>query len=1412
MMKTTITTIRLCLLALAVWLGAPAVHAEDVEIYYSSEGSSNSGQVLFMLDTSGSMAWCEQDNQYCSDVPNRRINQMKTAFSNLLDTLSGDVEVGVGRFNRYQGGVGGYVVYPVRPLGAPDFDGVTVTTIRDGDADAWQENSGSLHLDDEEIRFPNGGESNGVSGFLFEQVSVPRQAPVSEAYLVVEANANGNDDLTMDVQYETAASPQPFDVQDINSRSWSSPVTVAVIPGWNNGDKVRVDITPVIQQALQRSDWCGGNNLALRFRSTTPGDTNNRRIETSEDDGPTPAPPELHIHWDHTASVTVTADPATDPAGYQSQLACGAGQRQGVSNAADDAQEDLSSGTVSLSGEALEIEENSMAAGLRFPVLPYDARSSLSEPDVITKATLHVRGKSQETCHPWYTSYCWGGVDSGNTTLVVKAMDGSTDGFDADQANDLSNRSLNSEEVRYTTSAADDDFARWHDIDVTDLVREALSDSDWSENSHLGLYITGEDTAVQIFGRDSGAANAAYLSLQVASSELADYVPRVRDKLKETVNGFNADNGTPLMEAYSEMARYMMGLTPHFGNASTPEATGFTDSTRSDYDSPMDGLNQCETASIVMMTDGEPSVDTAYGQVTDITDVSKCHNDETGQVEKSFACQAHLAGWLYDSNRNDLGIPVRTHMVGFYMDGTTLGRMENVTNAGNGITAGADDVETLQEAFSRIVNSVTADNSTMAAPGVSVNQLNRFEFLDQLYYGVFKPSSQSPWLGNLKRYRLEKGNPDATDPDEQVSRILDQNGNVAVDPNTGFFRDSAQSYWSADADGPDVLLGGARGELVPADRNLFVLTSNPGTDTGATATTPGALTDLTEFVDWDDVADTAVGLPAGASDADRQAVHDFLKRSWGDPLHSEPRLVNYGLVGGATAAEAFADPSKQDNVIFVSTNDGMLHAIDASDGSEYFAFMPPETLVQSAGRENAPAIGQNPISRSTYGLDSSWTPWRIDSNGDSEADKVYLFGGMRRGGNNYYALDVTDRTAPKLMWSIQGGQGDYDNLAQSWSEPTRAWVKIGGDPIPVMIFGGGYSANDHDAAGDVSSADAAGNSIYIANAYTGDLIAEISETGADENHADMDWSIPSSISVVDHDGDRAVDFLYAADLGGQVFRVDLDNTTANAGGLVQRVVTVAQLGISDAGNNIGDHRRFFASPVIALDADGNYRVAVGSGYRAHPLDEQTQDRFHVFVDAGATDAINGGFYTTSTVVTPSELLDVTSDEDPDQTALNGKSGWYIDLEQGEKVLSSAAVVDGKVFFTSYVPDTASGSNCSSVSGSSRLYAVDLAAGRPVVDFDNDGTVGETRHTETDVPGLPPQPHVLVYEPEGGGSGPGGPLSGEDPCQGGQVSVLVGTQVIEAGKLDLCGFHKTRWYEVPSEDKVDDILDSHGAVN
>lgn len=103
-----------------------------------------------------------------------------------------------------------------------------------------------------------------------------------------------------------------------------------------------------------------------------------------------------------------------------------------------------------------------------------------------------------------------------------------------------------------------------------------------------------------------------------------------------------------------------------------------------------------------------------------------------------------------------------------------------------------------------------------------------------------------------------------------------------------------------------------------------------------------------------------------------------------------------------------------------------------------------------------------------------------------------------------------------------------------------------------------------------------GNAIYMVNAVNGKLIWSASDASSNSGAAshdtvsNMKWSIPSDVAAVDLDVDGFIDALYATDLGGQIFRVDLNMDNTGAGSLVRRVETLASLGYAES-SSYSDH-------------------------------------------------------------------------------------------------------------------------------------------------------------------------------------------------------------------------------------------------
>lgn len=759
-----------------------------------------------------------------------------------------------------------------------------------------------------------------------------------------------------------------------------------------------------------------------------------------------------------------------------------------------------------------------------------------------------------------------------------------------------------------------------------------------------------------------------------------------------------------------------------------------------DYITPMNDNNECERNYVVMMTDGSPSGDKGVGAVGDLPSCRA--NDNSLSVSQSYGCQEGLAGYLNGNSKED-NEKIKTYTLGLLMT-QYKSQMKGVAAKGGGEFYQADDAETLASAFMKIVDLVDEQSRSVSSPGVAVNQMNRFEHLNQLYYSIFQPAISTYWEGNLKKYRLVDG------------EIQDANNRNAISDNTGYFTSTSKSYWSDLTDGYDAKKGGARGEV--DKHKLFY---------DAQGTTNGA--DLTKL-EWDSIGasdgpDKAFfGLNETAEEGTFNELVSKLKTLWSDPMHSVPVLVNYG----GTSANA----NDQDNVIFVSTNAGMLHAVDASNGEEKFTFMPRQFLKQADKfTVNRPGLDGN--NRSLYGLDGSWVAWRQKNASGNPGDapqSVYLYGGMRRGGQDYYALDVTDPDGvPKKLWHINGGSGDFARLGQTWSTPVLTQIPLGGNatPTPVLIFGGGYSPQDHDSeqSGSTqrSSEDQMGNAIYIVNALTGNVVWWASSSSdADKQVSSMKWAIPSDIAIVDKNLDGVADNLYFGDMGGQLFRVDVDSS----GGKNMKVQRIA-----DFGGDGANQRRFYEAPAVAYVKEGNddiFYVTLGSGYRAHPKDKDTKEAFFAVRDESVAKNENFG-----TVLSLNDLTNITAGGEG--TAESNGWYYYLDNANGEKVMSSPVVLNNTVRFSTYSPVSTKDPDtpCVVSVGSAYLHTVDLVTGNG---FNNDGSISSDRREKLKQQTPPPTPVLLTDED-------------------GKVNVVVGTEVVDDDSLGNVGLRKTRWYQM-----------------
>lgn len=747
------------------------------------------------------------------------------------------------------------------------------------------------------------------------------------------------------------------------------------------------------------------------------------------------------------------------------------------------------------------------------------------------------------------------------------------------------------------------------------------------------------------------------------------------------------------------------------------------------YISPV--VDECQKNHIVLFTDGHSFYDSDSNDAiqTMLRNLTGFTSQELQQRGLSTSCQSAgndrnptqscLEEIAFVMNNTDVrpNLPgrqnIQVHTIGGFISGDSQTFLDDAARHGGGISANAQNYDELRRALTKIFDDIVQSAGTFSAPAVAVNAFNSLEQLDQLYYSVFKPSDNVGWSGNVKRFRLSS---DGT--------IVDSQGNAAVDPATGFFSKNAQSYWTLNDDAPDgdnVEKGGMASRLT-GSRNVYTNIASNSNDlaveenhvheanTALTRTHMGTnLTgeNYTKLIKW------ARGVLVDSNGK------DIPRRSMEDPLHSRPVLLNYGRV-------RIDGKEVPDSTLFIGTNAGYLHAFDTHEKQprERFSFIPKELLPVVTRYYERSGTKQ-------YGLDGPISVWHDDKNRNQiidDREQAILYIGMRRGGSSYYALDVSNRDQPRLLWQINGRNPlagnsttpGFERLGQTWSRMIPATINwTDGKDRKVLFFGGGYDPKEDDYL--VRTAHEQGNAIFMVDAKTKQLLWSATDTSGTANfrHANMTSSFASDLVVVDDNGDGLANIIYAADLGGRIWRLDINHKATTANGFISGGV-IADLGTNNSrANNV----RFYNKPDVIyteygtiweVDSSGNktevgkrgrYQIAIGSGFRAHPLNNEANDHFYVindFYTEGAPES-----YTT---LTKADLADY---ERYNQATIEKKmNGLFYKLpNSGEKVLSNAVTLRDTIYFSTYSPvDAATRSGCDADTGVARTYTI-----KPVTD-------------------------------------------------------------------------------------------------
>ncbi|MFA5590009.1 MAG: PilC/PilY family type IV pilus protein [Lysobacteraceae bacterium] len=551
------------------------------------------------------------------------------------------------------------------------------------------------------------------------------------------------------------------------------------------------------------------------------------------------------------------------------------------------------------------------------------------------------------------------------------------------------------------------------------------------------------------------------------------------------------------------------------------------------------------------------------------------------------------------------------------------------------------------------------------------------------------------------------------------------------------------------------------------ERDIYFVKKSSSTDTGSlvdfTASNLGSDADQQAAV---------LGFSSAAESGDIDEVVDFLRGDQslevaadgsgrfrargsvlGDILGSQPTILSTGSYGysllpldeggGFNADGTLADDGyvkfvewKKDRtpVAFVGANDGMLHAIDASDGAsggeELFAIIPNSVL-----------INLNLLTDPNYAANHRYFVDGSPEQGDAYLDskwRTVVLAPMGAGGRSILAIDATDPATDgvELMWEFE-----HPDLGLTIGRPRIA--RWNGEW--VAIFGNGYNAVGSD---DTSRHQA---SLFIVDLATGVLKQRI-QLGNQGTEA-----VPNGLATtfpVDLDRDADVDLVYAGDYYGNLWRISLK---AYGGGDALEAVRLYQGELSEAG--LPEHpitggvnaTYHPARGQMVLFGTGKYFL---DGDNAAASDSDPENSFFGIWDdplaASGTYPLDKADLQEQSFVSEDGAR-VVSGEPVNWNGAGGQPkqfGWYINLpDPGERFVGIPEVSLGRVIFTSFI---AEGDECAP-GGYNWLNVLSTTSGMGVIGAGHGGGgegVGSIMLPTDGGGGPAPTPPTVTVPPEG----------------------------------------------------------------
>ncbi len=758
--------------------------------------------------------------------------------------------------------------------------------------------------------------------------------------------------------------------------------------------------------------------------------------------------------------------------------------------------------------------------------------------------------------------------------------------------------------------------------------------------------------------------------------------------LKTDISALTPSTWTPLGEALYEVTRYFRGLDGYYNDV--------------DYDSPIQ--YRCQKNFVIVITDGYPTQDTDF-PADDPADPDGLLPDWDGIATPTTAAEYpnFLSGsdgfqpsgvntdegfslYLDDIAKFAYDIDLRTgedddtdvsfdeapfeqqnlvtYTVGFAVANQM---MDDAATNGTGRYYQANDEAELTAALQAALADIEARTSSAASVATNSTRLASDTFIYQARF------STSDWGGQLLAYPIGAGG--------EVGVLADEPGAVPELPG--------RSGWDA-------------AQEIPAAGSRNIYTYDPATNSGMDFQWASLTDDQRTELDGDGNGEKRLEYLRGDQQFETPNAPGFRRRSsiLGDIINSDPAYVgkqNYGfelLPGdeGSTYKAYRKSSAYQDRtpMVYVASNDGMLHGFSATTGAELLAFVPnavyPELTAYSDTSFNL-----------NHRLINDGTPRALDAYIGGAWGTV-LVGTLGGGGKGVYALNVTN----------PDGFDESDVLWEFTSEDDSNM----GVAIPEATIGRMYNgmwaavvANGYNSGGNAT--------LFILDLATGDKLAELDTGVGDDNGL-------SSPTPVDVDGDRITDYIYAGDLKGNMWKFDVTSDDP-ADWEVAFEGEPLYTACSEDPCTDDNRQPITARPEVGISPPAGYFVYFGTGRYFAVGDNGVgtgDNTVYAIRDKNAKGTPSpvlptaGRSTLLEQVIETEQLITFGAYREWIRTSSKNtisdyQDGWYLDLPTtGERQVSNTLLRAGRLIFTTVIP---SGDQCSA-GGESWLMEIDALTG------------------------------------------------------------------------------------------------------